>query len=426
MNQSHSSWLDRPDVRAYIEKRSSEDASNTEIALELQAKHNVPTSESSVRRAKRRWAKVDGPEIHVEYDNEGGATVSGSPPIGESFQGTPEEFAEQNGFDMDEWYVDSAKASQWEQSPGVPVNYLSVVLKRKRSPFQLIPARADGPRRIKGNQSPSKELGELGNTRLVVFVGDQQAPFHDKRLNGLFCDWLEYNQPDQGILIGDTVDYPDVSRHRKTPEVMASLNECTQAGYDLLYGYVESSPDTDWTKLVGNHDWRLHNFIVDQAPELHDIRRASNGEKNPPILSVDYLLRLDELGIEYVEPPYGNWELGQVNVTKHLAARHGWIAKKGSGVTALATLEHLGYSVVVGHTHRQSKVYKTTYDIEDKPTTLTAVEAGCMCRTDLGYAVKPDWQQGFATATLHPDGKFNLDLATYVNGVLVWRDQRYE
>ena len=49
-----------------------------------------------------------------------------------------------------------------------------------------------------------------------------------------------------------------------------------------------------------------------------------------------------------------------------------------------------------------------------------------MCRLDLGYTVAPDWQQGFATATIYPDGTFKLDLATYVNNTLYWRDQRYE
>jgi hypothetical protein len=81
----------------------------------------------------------------------------------------------------------------------------------------------------------------------------------------------------------------------------------------------------------------------------------------------------------------------------------------------------------VGHTHRQGKVYETSWDINGDPTTLTGVEAGCMCDLNAGYVdAKPDWQQGFATATIYPDGKFNIDLATYVNGVLMWRDQRFE
>ena len=112
----------------------------------------------------------------------------------------------------------------------------------------------------------------------------------------------------------------------------------------------------------------------------------------------------------------------------------GWIAQQGSGKSALATLEHLGYSVIIGHSHRQSLVYKTTHDIEGDTTTLVAAEAGCMCRIDQqvrdgrkfpDFTPLPDWQQGFATVTMHPDGLFQIEHATYVNGTLLWRDQQY-
>jgi hypothetical protein len=56
-----------------------------------------------------------------------------------------------------------------------------------------------------------------------------------------------------------------------------------------------------------------------------------------------------------------------------------------------------------------------------------AVEAGCMCRIDggLGYAVNPSWQNGFSTAVVWPDGSHVIELATFVDGALRWRDQRY-
>jgi hypothetical protein len=50
-----------------------------------------------------------------------------------------------------------------------------------------------------------------------------------------------------------------------------------------------------------------------------------------------------------------------------------------------------------------------------------------MCRQHLGYNVAPDWQAGFATATLFGAGGFSLDLATIdpEDGVLSWRGQRW-
>jgi hypothetical protein len=171
---------------------------------------------------------------------------------------------------------------------------------------------------------------------------------------------------------------------------------------------------------------------------LYGAKQAdSPEEKGAVALGLPFLLRLDELDIEYVEPE-GSYDLAQINLSHKLAVRHGWIARQGSGVSALATLEHLGYSVIVGHTHRQSIVYKTTHDIDGAITTLTAAEAGCMCRVNQtpvkgrkwpNFTSLPDWTQGFTTVRLHNDGTFRIDNATYVTnkgkGILLWNDQQY-
>ena len=83
---------------------------------------------------------------------------------------------------------------------------------------------------------------------------------------------------------------------------------------------------------------------------------------------------------------------------------------------------------MIGHTHRQSVVFHTAHDIDGEPSVLLGCEAGTMARIrgGLGYTPNPDWQQGFATAHLHEDGLFALDLAVFVNGSLLWAGQRYD
>jgi hypothetical protein len=238
-------------------------------------------------------------------------------------------------------------------------------------------------------------------------------------------------------LLGDTIDLPDISRHRLDPENTAIVNECIQSGYDVIRDYVTSSADTEWQMLEGNHDERLRNILLDKPSvrPLYGVKQADTAEEDGvPVLAVPHLLRLDELGVKHVSPQ-GAYDLGQINLGNKLAVRHGWIARQGSGVSALATLEHLGYSVIVGHTHRQSIIYKTTHDIDGAITTLTAAEAGCMCRVNQqpnsdgrkwpNFTPLPDWQQGFSTVTLHPNGFFRIENATFVNGSLLWRDQCY-
>lgn len=334
----------------------------------------------------------------------------------------PESLLKERGLNPDEWEITHLKVNEWDGPFGEPCKQLTVNVRRKPQAFSF------NPQVIDDYVAPKKGKPKTKGARLVVFVGDQQAPHHDPDLHRVFCDWLRTNKPDEGVLMGDTVDFPDISRHAPNPEWDQTVQECINSGYLLLRDYVQSSDVTEWTKLVGNHDERIRARLINYMTNLYGIRRADvpGQDTEPSVFCVSNLLRLNELGIAYVDPQ-GGYAHAQTKVSRHLAARHGWVAKKGSGASALSTLEHLGYSVVVGHTHRQGIVHKTTHDIDGTLSTLAAAETGCMCKIKdgLGYTVAPDWQNGFATAMVWPDGTFKLDLATYANGTLYWRDQRY-
>lgn len=371
------------------------------------------------------------PGLKIEGEN---AELVTKPTCADSPLGlnNPDDLMRERGLDPEEWEITSMIINEWDAATGQidleaktvqKLRQLKICLKRKRPVTLITPARTSGKFYI---AKPRREYGD--GPKRVVFVGDQQAPYHDECLHERFCDFLKDYQPDEGVLIGDTIDLPDVSRHPPNPEHDSSAQECVDSGYLVCQGYREAFPPTRWKKLAGNHDERLRRAQIDRLRETYGIRRAliPGQEPEEPVLDVAHLLRLDELGIEYVNPN-GDYEHAQVNVSPHLAARHGWIARKGSGASALATLEHLGYSVVVGHTHRQSLVHKTRHDINGSLATLAACETGCMCRIEggLGYTPSPDWQNGFATAEVWPDGTFKLDVATFVDEVLYYRDRRY-
>ena len=335
---------------------------------------------------------------------------------------SPTVLLKERGLDPDEWEIHHIKVNEWDSPTGESLKQLTVSCRKK---LQLVLPFAEEPAKYK---APPKSKPQKKNGELVVFVGDQQAPHHDQNLHRLFCDWLRVNKPDRGVLMGDTVDFGNISRHPSNPEWDASVQEGINAGYLLLRDYVVSSEGTSWQKLMGNHDERIRQQLLAYVRELYGIRQADVPceDPEPPALCVSNLLRLKSLDIDFIAPN-GGYNHAQSKLSKHLAARHGWLARKGSGASALGTLEALGYSVVVGHTHRQSLVHKTTHDIDGTVATLAAVETGCMCKISdgLGYTVAPDWQNGFATATIWEDGTFKMDLATYVNGVLYWRDHRY-
>lgn len=429
MNQQNQSPLETH--RKTVEEWVEDGLSNAEIIDNLAAL-KIPTSERSVRRALRRWEveRPIGEDPSFKLDGDV-AEIVGAPA---HKLNTPEDLMIERGLDPEEWEIVSMTINEWHGPTKAgggrkvtgrqDLKQLKIHLRRKKPITLIAPARVDGP----VYKAVVSRVAKKDGPKRVVFVGDQQAPYHHTHLHEVFCQFLKFYEPDEGVLIGDTVDFPDISRHPANPERDVTPQDCIDAGYLVLRDYREAYVAASWRKLAGNHDERLRRYQVDRVRELYGIRRAAVPDRVPesPVMEVPHLLRLDELEIEYVAPD-GDYEHTQINVSAHLAARHGWIARKGSGASALATLEHLGFSVIVGHTHRQSLVHKTRHDINGELTTLAACETGCMCRIEegLGYTVAPDWQNGFATAEVWPDGTFKIDVATYVNGTLYYRDRRF-
>lgn len=413
-------------LREKITQWVAEGFSNREIRDAL-AEMGIPSSERSLGRAYKRWGIVKDGNVFrpdragIVYLGEDEAEITGKVTLAAE-KTTPRELMEQRGLDPEEWETHSLSMSEWDGPAGDRKSSLKVHVKRKRPVELLVPARIDGPE-FAIKRKPKKKA----TTRRVVFVGDQQAPYINEELHTAFLDFLYDWKPDEGILIGDTIDFPDISRHPAKPEIHVNPQECVDSGYALLREYREAYEDTTWQKLAGNHDERLRRYQIDKALPLFGLSRAviPGNEHEIPVLDVGHLLRLDELGIEYIRPE-GDYEHEQIKVSQYLAACHGWIARKGSGASALGTIEQLGYSVVHGHTHRQGIIHKTRHDIDGRTTTLLGCETGCMCRIDgLGYAKAPDWQNGFAVAEVFPDGTFHLDLATFIGNTLYFRGKQY-
>lgn len=336
---------------------------------------------------------------------------------------TPEEAIRARGLDPAEWEVRDMIVNEWEalgqDSQIVTMRQLKLFLSR-RAPIKFVFPAVETTYR-----APQKWRQPASGSELVVFVGDQQAPYQDAKLHDLFRQWLARNRPHRGVLIGDTVDFPSISRHKDNPEWHVSVQECINAGYLVLRDYVRASEGTRWQKLMGNHDERIRNELLNRAERLYKVRPADVPGEAPEedALSLRRLLHLDALGIELIQPK-GNYTHAQIQITPQLVARHGWLTGRNA---ADASLKSLSHSLIVGHTHKQSKSFRTSYDAEGRAAVQEAVETGCMCRIEegLGYAVDPNWVNGFATASVWPDGRFVVDLAKYVDGVLYWRKQRY-
>ena len=362
-------------------------------------------------RADAAGVKIDGPII----------TAASTVVIDDAADlGDIRRLCADRGLDVEkDWIVVRSRLNNWGGPDGLENTQLRVDLEPRMG--MLMPASSDP-----GWVPPKRKVRRAQKaSELVCFLSDQHVPFHDKHLHEATVAWLEDHQPDRILLLGDLLDFDQVSRYARNDLHTATMQDTLDQGYEVLRDYRAAAPDADIVCLAGNHEERLRAAIGKQLAAITNLKRPGDDDG---LLSVPFLLRFDELGIKFVGSDVGGYEHAAIKVTPELQAIHGWIAKKGSGSSARATLDHMRVSTICGHTHRASSVFSTSWSIDNEPRTLVALETGCMCeiRDGLSHAPRPDWQQGFATASCRDNGMFHAEMAVYVAGSLMWRDWTYE
>jgi hypothetical protein len=349
----------------------------------------------------------------------GGETLTVEVPKGSQL--SPEKLLRRVGLDPDEWTVTNVKAREgtWgsPDSPNEQIR-LEVSVRPKLGGLKLPDMKGWKPL-----PKPKARKGKEPQTTVVC--GDHHAPHHDKTLHRLFCEYLADEQPDLIEVNGDLLDFADISRHRQMPKTgpggeypfTNTVNECLQAGFNILLDYRTACPNAQIRAKLGNHDCRLFYTLADNLKGLYDITAAGD---DTPALSLRKLLRLDELHIELVEK---DWERATTRINRRVTALHGYSTTKNPGQKMLNDLTG---STLQGHSHRISLNYRTSHDPDDGTETRLAGECGCMCEIDqgLGYATNVDWQQGAMLVKTWPDNDFTVAPLVYLPGRLLLPDGR--
>lgn len=418
MNPSSASPLD-PFIDQIIEAASN-GSTNAEIAAMLREQHGITTSEASIRRAKKRAGFVSGAKRGTK--REPAFTMNGDQATAVSpVTGVPmsiEELMDLYKLSPDDWAPDSPIASWWGD-PASPSYQLKVKFTRKKPINLVVPARVPGDYVAPKIRKPIASL-----TKIHFLIGCQQAPYEDRNMHAALLSMIDDIKPYGLVAMGDTLDLPTISKHADDEVWNASAQACVDGGYRLLRDYRMAHEDMVMFKLRGNHDDRLKNEMLLRAERLHGIRPGKLEEEEPQraLMSLENILRLDELGIELVEPG-GRYVHAQLNIG-NVALIHG--NKTGPN----APLREIGrsiHSICQAHTHTQSMGKKVIYDINGDRRTLNAVEIGTavQIKGGLGYAVKPDWINGGGLLITHPDGTQNIELFEWDEKHIIWRDKLY-
>lgn len=256
--------------------------------------------------------------------------------------------------------------------------------------------------------------GEQTGYRHWVIPGDLQVPFQADEAVSAVKEYVEVNQPDGIVQIGDFADFFSLSTFRKElpPKDRLYLNEEVREVKRELREWAALAPDAELLYVVGNHEERLYRYLEDKSSELFGLDN----------MALDKLLDFEGTGGWQQMGRYGDgfW-LGDHE--GGLWVTHGDYVRKFSGWSAKAHIEAMGRSVIHGHTHRLGSYYLTFGE-----TTFGAFEVGSLCdptKTPRGASFV-NWQYGFASVWTSEDSpRFHVDLVAITDGGFVTGGKKY-
>lgn len=223
----------------------------------------------------------------------------------------------------------------------------------------------------------------------VGILSDVHVPYHSEIAVAAAVGFLK-DQNLAGLLLnGDIADFYAISRYMKDPSYRDFKGEL-DAVRSFLGWLRQEFPTIPIVFKLGNHEERWQHWLWQHAAEISDDRR----------MSLTAWLDLKEHDIELVE------DQRPVMLGK-LPVLHGHELPKGMAapvnVARGAFLRTLS-TCLVGHSHRTSNHAES--DMWHKETACWST--GCLCDLRPDYAVINRWNHGFAVATVHKGGAFDV------------------
>ena len=223
----------------------------------------------------------------------------------------------------------------------------------------------------------------------IGILSDVHVPYHSEVAVAAAVGHLK-DQGLSGLLLnGDIADFYAISRYMKDPAYRDFKGEL-EAVRGFLGWLRQEFPDIPIVYKTGNHEDRWQHWLWQHAAEISDDRR----------MSLTAWLDLDKLDIELVDDQRPVM-LGKLPVLHGHELPKGMAAPvnvaRGAWMRTLSTC-------LVGHSHRTSNHAES--DMWHHETACWST--GCLCDLRPDYAVINRWNHGFAVATVHKGGQFDV------------------
>lgn len=231
--------------------------------------------------------------------------------------------------------------------------------------------------------------------KTTLIVPDIQYPYHDALMLKKLISVAEYLKPDQVVLIGDAIDFPQVSRWEKgrKGEYAGTLQEHVH-GFtrEVIEPLRRTCPDAEILWLEGNHDLRIKEYVKSYAPALIGLG----------VLEIPSLFNLDEMSIQYAKGPK--------RIATNVYAIHGhesggYCATQSAWSKKFIDRYGSDKSFIFGHTHQPFIIHRA-FGYEGKVSPRFTMNVGSIMDPVQASYVKDgavSWVMSFGV--LRDDGK---------------------
>lgn len=267
-------------------------------------------------------------------------------------------------------------------------------------------------------------------------------PIHDEQALAVALKVIEKTNPDQVVLVGDNLDFAEFGKYLTAAPFKMLVQAAIDRATYLCAQLREAAPRAKITWIAGNHEARLPRYIQMNAEAAFGLTRGIKpGELREgwPVMTVPYLCRMDEFGIDYLSgyPESAHY------INTNLMVVHGDKVVSNNSTTK-KYLDNERISVIYGHIHRNEYAYRTRRT-DKGPRTIMAASPGCLCRIDGAVpSVKSgsdefgrpllqgaeNWQQGLGVVTYQPVGvggeEFFYEPMWIYNGHGIFRGEEYK
>ena len=183
--------------------------------------------------------------------------------------------------------------------------------------LQFSPAFEDGPKWPVIQQGPSIQVPKVKGSKKAnkgfktcVIVPDIQIgyfrnsdgklePTHDERAISIALQIIEDLNPELIVCVGDNLDLPEMGKYLTYPSFQQTTQASIDAATTLCAQMRAAAPNAVIKWLAGNHEERLPKYLLVNAAAAYGLRKG-NTPKDWPVMTVPYLCRMEEYGVEFL------------------------------------------------------------------------------------------------------------------------------